>query len=397
MEIYLVGGAVRDTLLGLPVKDRDWVVVGAAPQQLIDRGFIAVGKDFPVFLHPMTREEYALARTERSTAPGYQGFAFHAAPDVTLAQDLARRDLTINAMAVLQQHLRADGNFDPASTPLEDPYHGQRDLQQRRLRHVTAAFHDDPVRILRVARFAARFSDFHVAGDTLALMRSMVANGEADALVAERVWQELARGLMEDTPSRMLQVLADCAALAHLLPELVEVKGGDGEGIARSGRQALSVDQSARFYAPLSVRFASLCRAVPDATRLAALCQRLRAPNDCCDLAMLALRESLAVDGSGSLDASGLVALIERCDGLRKPARFKDLLQVCAIGAVVDGRVPGNYYPPQDRLQAAQAAAQAMPTDTIARSAMAEGKTGPAIGAAIHAARIVAVAAAVGL
>ena len=278
MEIYLVGGAVRDTLLGLPVKDRDWVVVGASPQQLVDRGFVPVGKDFPVFLHPASKEEYALARTERNSAPGYKGFTVHAAPDVTLEQDLARRDLTINAMAVSRQQLAADGSFDPASVTLDDPYHGQRDLQRRVLRHVTDAFHDDPVRILRVARFAARFDDFRVADETLALMRSMVANGEVDALVAERVWQELARGLMEDTPSRMLQVLADCDALAHLLPELTGTPAEAGSAVQLGARL---IDEAACEQAPLSVRFASLCRAVADPPRIAALCARLRAPNDC--------------------------------------------------------------------------------------------------------------------
>ncbi len=388
MEIYLVGGAVRDTLLGLPVKDRDWVVVGASPQQLLDRGFIAVGKDFPVFLHPLTKEEYALARTERNTAPGYKGFAFHAAPDVTLAQDLARRDLTINAIAVAEQHLDASGSFEPATTPLDDPFHGQDDLQQRRLRHVTDAFHDDPVRILRVARFAARFSDFRVAGATLALMRSMVDDGEVDALVAERVWQELARGLMEDTPSRMLQVLSDCAALPRLLPELV---GADDDGGAASELRARLVDQSAHTRAPLAVRFASLCQAAPDTAQLDALCARLRTPNDCRELALLAQRETEPVDRSGDLDAAGLVTLIERCDGLRKPARFDALLQVCTIRAVVDGRAPDGRYPPQQRLRAVLRATQAVATETIAQQAMAEGKAGPAVGAAIHAARVAAV------
>ncbi len=390
MEIYLVGGAVRDTLLGLPVKDRDWVVVGASPQQLVDRGFVPVGKDFPVFLHPASKEEYALARTERNSAPGYKGFTVHAAPDVTLEQDLARRDLTINAIAVSRRQLAADGSFDPATVTLDDPYHGQRDLQRRVLRHVTDAFHDDPVRILRVARFAARFDEFRVADETLALMRSMVANGDVDALVAERVWQELARGLMEDTPSRMLQVLADCDALAHLLPEL-----GDARADGDSGTQigARLVDEAASEQAPLSVRFASLCRVVADPSRIAALCARLRAPNDCRDLALLAARESGAIDRSGGCDAPGLVALIERCDALRKPSRFHDLLQVCAIGAIVDERIGADGYPPLRRLRTALAAAQAVATDAIARRVMAAGQSGPDVGAAIHAARVAAVAA----
>ena len=201
LEAYVVGGAVRDQLLGRAVNDRDWVVVGATVQQMLDAGFRQVGADFPVFLHPQTNEEYALARTERKSAPGYHGFAVHADPSVTLEQDLSRRDLTINAMA-----LRDDGT-------LIDPYGGARDLQQRVLRHVSEAFAEDPVRILRVARFAARFADFRVAPETLALMRHMVDAGEVKALVAERVWQELARGLMEATPSRMFELLCECGVL----------------------------------------------------------------------------------------------------------------------------------------------------------------------------------------
>lgn len=418
MEIYLVGGAVRDTLLGLPVKDRDWVVVGASPDQLVQRGFVPVGRDFPVFLHPASKEEYALARTERNSAPGYKGFTVHAAPDVTLAQDLARRDLTINAIAVSQRQLAADGSFDPASATLEDPYGGQSDLQRRVLRHVTDAFHDDPVRILRVARFAARFDDFHVAAETLALMRSMVANGESDALVAERVWQELARGLMEDTPSRMLQVLADCDALAHLLPEImarpavaathlapargdhdaiVEAPSHDAPGAAAETACTLAaglVDEAACQQAALTVRFASLCRAVPDMALLAPLCIRLRVPNDCRDLALLAAREAAAVDASGRCDADGLVALIERCDGLRKPQRFDELLQVCTIAAIARDRIDDAGYAPQHRLRAALVAAMGVPTDTIARREMAAGHSGPAVGVAIHAERVRAVAAA---
>jgi tRNA nucleotidyltransferase (CCA-adding enzyme) len=208
MQIYVVGGAVRDALLGLPVKDRDYVVVGATPDDMLAQGFRPVGKDFPVFLHPATQEEYALARTERKTAPGYKGFVFHTSADVTLEQDLVRRDLTINAIA------RADDGT------LTDPFGGRRDIEQRVFRHVSDAFAEDPVRILRVARFAARYSDFRVAPETNALMRRMTEQGEVDALVPERVWQELSRGLMEATPSRMLEVLRDCGALARILPEL---------------------------------------------------------------------------------------------------------------------------------------------------------------------------------
>ena len=207
MKIYCVGGAVRDELLGLPVKDRDYVVVGATPEEMLQQGFKPVGKDFPVFLHPRTHEEYALARTERKTARGYHGFDFYTAPDVTLEQDLARRDLTINAIA-----RDSDGK-------LIDPFGGASDLKARVLRHVSAAFGEDPVRILRLARFAARL-DFSIAPETLALMRNMTENGEVDALVAERVWQEFARGLMESRPSRMMNVLRECGALARVMPEL---------------------------------------------------------------------------------------------------------------------------------------------------------------------------------
>lgn len=390
MDIYLVGGAVRDTLLGLPVKDHDWVVVGASPRQLLDAGYLPVGKDFPVFLHPVTREEYALARTERNTAPGYKGFAFHAAPDVTLAQDLARRDLTINAIAVSLAQLDNHGNFDPATVQLEDPFHGLRDLQQRRLQHVTDAFAEDPVRILRVARFAARFAQFRVSDDTRKLMRQMVARGEVDALVAERVWQELARGLMENRPSHMLDVLRDCTALAHLLPELPAPAGASSPG---SGILNDTLDRAAMRQMPLTVRFAVLALSMPDDAARAQVCERLRVPNDCRELALLAARERAAVDSSGTLAAAALLQLLERCDALRKPARFHELLQLCAILA----STPANAGPaddgPMTRLTAVLSAAQAVATDAIARRVMAAGQSGPQVGEAIHAARIDAIAA----
>ncbi|HNQ76269.1 MAG TPA: multifunctional CCA addition/repair protein, partial [Pseudothauera hydrothermalis] len=251
MRCYLVGGAVRDALLGLPVKDRDWVVVGATPEQMLAQGFRPVGKDFPVFLHPETQEEYALARTERKTGRGYTGFAFHAAPEVTLEDDLARRDLTINAMARDQEGR------------LIDPFGGQRDLAARRLRHVGPAFAEDPVRILRVARFAARFADFSVASETMALMRTMVDDGEVDYLVAERVWQELARGLMEAAPSRMIRVLRDCGALARILPELDRLFGvpqpPQYHPEIDTGEHVLQViDCAAATAQPLAVRWACL-------------------------------------------------------------------------------------------------------------------------------------------
>ena len=225
MKTYLVGGAIRDALLGQSGSDRDWVVVGATPEAMKAQGFLPVGRDFPVFLHPVTHEEHALARTERKSAPGYRGFVVHAAPEVTLEEDLARRDLRINAIALPEVLAAgcADGNIE--KTALVDPFDGQSDLRNKLLRHVTDAFREDPVRILRVARFAARFDDFTVAPETMALMRDMVAAGEADALVPERVWQELSRGLMEKQPSRMFEVLRDCGALAVLLPEVDRLWG----------------------------------------------------------------------------------------------------------------------------------------------------------------------------
>ena len=217
MKIYMVGGAVRDRLLGRPVNDHDWVVVGATPEDMVARGYLPVGRDFPVFLHPHTREEYALARTERKSGRGYRGFVIQTSPDVTLEEDLARRDLTINAIAVSADPAGLEGHFDP--------YGGARDLDNKVLRHVTDAFREDPVRILRVARFAARFTDFTVAPETMQLMREMVQHGEADHLVAERVWQELSRGLMEAQPSRMFEVLRECGALAVVLPEVNRLWG----------------------------------------------------------------------------------------------------------------------------------------------------------------------------
>src|SRR6476620_9789361 len=296
MKTFLVGGAVRDRLLGLPVRDRDYVVVGGRPQDLLDLGYKPVGKDFPVFLHPDTGEEYALARTERKTGRGYHGFAFHAAPDVTLEQDLARRDLTINAIAQAE-----DGS-------LIDPYGGQQDLRRRVLRHVTEAFREDPVRILRVARFAARFHQFSIAPETLELMRGMVKDGEADHLVPERVWQELARGLMEDTPSRMFEVLRACGALARLLPEVdrlwgVPQRAGYHPEVDTGVHLMMVLDMSARLRASLPVRFACLVHdlgkgATPEhvlprhigheersARLLKQVVQRLRVPTECSELA----------------------------------------------------------------------------------------------------------------
>ncbi len=258
-RIYHVGGAVRDKLLGRPVQDNDWVVVGATPAQMQAHGFLPVGKDFPVFLHPVTKEEYALARTERKTTPGYTGFAVHFDSSVTLEQDLARRDLTINAIA------------ESANGQLHDPYNGQQDLRDKVLRHVTAAFAEDPVRILRVARFAARFADFSVAPETLQLMQAMVTAGEVDHLVPERLWQEISRGLMEQRPSRMIRVLRACGALAHVLPEVDALFGVPQRPeyhpeIDTGEHLLLVLDMAAQLQAPLAVRYACLCHDLGKAT-----------------------------------------------------------------------------------------------------------------------------------
>ena len=362
MQTYRVGGAVRDALLGLPVHDHDWVVVGATPHEMILAGYLPVGKDFPVFLHPDTREEYALARTERKTARGYHGFAFHAEPDVTLEQDLARRDLTINAIA------------QDEAGDLIDPFDGRKDLQRKVLRHVTEAFREDPVRILRVARFSARFADFSIAPETRTLMREMVEAGEVDALVAERVWQELARGLMEQRPSRMLEVLHECGALVRLLPEIEPL----------AAWRAHVLDESARVAAPLPVRFAGLTLDV-EAAALRALCERLRVPTECRELAEVAAREHDAVHASGELQAAGVLRLLERCDAIRKPQRFERVLQACECEARARLRQPD--YPPRERLMRALAAALAVKTADVAAQAQQLGLQGPQIGERIQIAR----------
>ena len=407
MQAFKVGGAVRDALLGLPVVDRDWVVVGATPEAMIAAGHLPVGKDFPVFLHAATKEEYALARTERKTARGYHGFAFHAEPGVTLEEDLARRDLTVNAMAQ-----------DDAGA-IVDPYGGQADLQARVLRHVTAAFREDPVRILRVARFAARFHDFTVAPETLDLMRGMVEAGEADALVAERVWQELARGMMEARPSRMFELLRECGALERLLPEVARLWGvpqrADYHPEVDTGVHLMMVlDMSARLGAPLPVRFACLTHDLGKGTTpadvlprhigheersarlLKKLCERLRVPTECRELADVVAREHGNIHRSGDLAPAALVRLLERCDAFRKPQRFDAVLLACECDARGRGGMEEKPYPQRPRLLAALAAAQAVATDSIAAQAQLAGASGPKIGEHIHKARVAAVAAAMG-
>ncbi|CAJ47775.1 tRNA CCA-pyrophosphorylase [Bordetella avium] len=305
LNAYIVGGAVRDALLGLPAGDRDWVVVGATPEEMARRGFIPVGGDFPVFLHPRTKEEYALARTERKSGRGYKGFTFYTGSDVTLEQDLRRRDFTVNAIA------RAPGG------ELIDPLGGQADLRARCFRHVGEAFAEDPVRILRLGRFAARFTDFDIAPETLALCRQMVEQGEVDALVPERVWKELSRGLMETMPSRMLSVWARCGALARVMPQLRQWE-----------TVAPDLDEAARRGLALPGRYALL-------SRLSTEPLALRVPADCADMARLLpewLRALPAPLPAQRLD------LIERCDGLRKPERFMALAEAVAVVAEVDAQ-----------------------------------------------------------
>ena len=411
MQTYLVGGAVRDQLLGLPDSDRDWVVVGATAQQMVTRGFMPVGRDFPVFLHPDTREEYALARTERKSGPGYRGFTVHAAPGVTLEEDLARRDLTINAIAVDACCVSPGGNFDPASARLIDPFDGQRDLRQKVLRHVTEAFREDPVRILRVARFAARFFDFSVAKETQNLMRGMVAHGEVNALVPERVWQELARGLMEQRPSRMLEVLRDCGALAVLLPEIDHLWGvpqppQHHPEIDTGAHLMLVLDAAAACAAPLPVRFACLTHDLGKGTTpkdqlprhigheqrgvrlLRALCDRWRVPVELRELAEIVAREHGHVHASGDLNAGAVLRLLERCDAIRKPARFAHVLQACECDARGRLGFETQPYPQRQRLSHALETVLAVRTEPIAQAALSRGLTGPAIGEQIRRVRL---------
>lgn len=408
MQIYMVGGAVRDKLLGRPVNDHDWVVVGATPEQMLALGYLPVGRDFPVFLHPETREEYALARTERKSGRGYRGFVVQSSPDVTLEEDLARRDLTINAIAVGADPSSATGHFDP--------YGGERDLQDRVLRHVTDSFREDPVRILRVARFAARFTDFTVAPETMQLMREMVAHGEADHLVAERVWQELARGLMEERPSRMFDVLRECGALKVVLPEVDRLWGvpqrPEYHPEVDTGVHLMMVlDMAARLATTLTVRFACLVHDLGKGTTpadmlprhigheqrsaklLKGLCERLRVPTECRETADVVAREHGNIHRSGELGAAALVRLIERCDGIRKPARFDEILLACECDA--RGRLGFDEapYPQRQRLREALAAVQSVATSVIAARAAESGVTGQKVGEMIHAARVRAVAA----
>ncbi|HEY8974094.1 MAG TPA: multifunctional CCA addition/repair protein [Burkholderiaceae bacterium] len=404
MKAFVVGGAVRDGLLGEPVNDRDWVVTGASPQDMLDAGYLPVGKDFPVFLHPQTHEEYALARTERKTGPGYRGFEVYAAPDVTLEDDLRRRDLTINAIA--QQ---PDGT-------LVDPHHGQRDLQARVLRHVSEAFTEDPVRILRLARFAARWPEFTVAPETDALMKQMVAAGEVDALVAERVWQELSRGLMERAPARMFEVLRGVGALARLLPEVDALFGvpqppQHHPEIDTGVHTLMVLDRCAATAQPLAVRYACLVHDLGKGTTPADILprhigheqrgedlirgvnERLRVPTDCGELALLTAREHSNVHGSGKLDATAVMRLLERCDALRRPERFLQMLAACECDATGRLGLEDLPYPQRARLAAALKIAQDVDARAASTRAIERGLKGEAIAAEIRYARVLALKA----
>lgn len=403
MEVYLVGGAVRDELLGLPVRERDYVVVGATPDDLLRRGYRPVGRDFPVFLHPETREEYALARTERKVGPGYRGFDVHYAPDVTLEDDLRRRDLTINALA------------RDAAGRLVDPCGGLRDLEARVLRHVSPAFAEDPVRILRVARFAARFAGlgFTVAPETIELMRRMVESGEADALVPERVWQETHKALSEPHPEAFLVVLRDCGALARVYPELDALWGVPQPErwhpeVDTGAHMLLVMREAARLSDNPRVRFAALLHDLGKgttppslwprhvgheergATLVRRLAERLRVPTDYRHLAELTARWHGIVHRALELRAATILELFERCDALRRPDRFREFLLACE--ADFRGR-PGwetRAYPEGELLRAALEAALGAALGADER----RGLEGAKIGEALKRRRIAAIGAA---
>lgn len=405
MDIYLVGGAVRDELLGRPVAERDWVVVGATPAELTARGFLPVGKDFPVFLHPDTREEHALARLERKVAPGYRGFVTEFAPSVTLEQDLGRRDLTINAMA-----RAADGR-------LIDPFGGRADLDARVLRHVSPAFAEDPVRILRVARFLARFAPlgFRVAAETLALMRRMVEAGEADALVPERVWRELARALDEPAPRAAFEVLRDCGALRVVMPEVDALFGVPQRPqwhpeVDTGEHVLLALQVAAARGSSQAVRFAVLAHDLGKALTprdewprhhghetlglpaIEALCARLRVPQEHRELALLASRFHTHVHRGLELRTSTILELLGHCDAFRRPARFNEFLEACECDA--RGRLghADSVYPQRARIERAFAITAAISLDEHER----QGLAGPAIGERLRGKRLAALKAELG-
>ena len=399
---------MRDALLGLPVHDRDWLVVGGTPEAMVAQGFTPVGRDFPVFLHPQTHEEYALARTERKSGHGYQGFTVYTSPDVTLEEDLARRDLTINAIAAPADWTGAEAVFDP--------YHGVADLHAKVLRHVTEAFAEDPVRILRVARFAARFTDFSVAPETMALMQSMVQAGEVAHLVPERVWQEISRGLMEAQPERMFAVLRACGALAVLLPELDRLWGvpqrADYHPEVDTGLHTMLVlGQAVQQQAPLAVRWACLVHDLGKGTTPADVLprhigheqrgaklvrqvgERWRVPKECTELAELVAAEHGNIHRSLDLSPAAVLRLLQRCDALRKPERFAQALWACECDARGRWGFEDAAYPQRARLQQALAVVLGVATGPIAAGAVAAGKKGAAIGQAVDAVRVQALAA----
>lgn len=365
VNTYLVGGAVRDALLSRPVKERDWVVVGATPEMLLAQGFLPVGRDFPVFLHPSTREEYALARLERKVGPGYRGFSTEFSPEVTLEQDLARRDLTINAMAQA-----ADGS-------IIDPFGGRRDLEQRVLRHVSPAFIEDPVRLLRVARFLARFAPlgFTVAPETLELLRSMVASGEVDALVPERVWRELERALSEPRPRAAIELLRDCGALRVLMPEI-----DAGE------HSLLALQRAAERDASIAVRFAVLVKHL-GVGPIETLSDRWRIPQEQRELALLACRFHASVEQALALRPEALLEIFEQSDAFRRPERFRDLLEACECDARARLDLADRTFAQRTRLESAFAAAAAIKLTNEERSGLA----GPEIGAKLRARRLAAI------
>ncbi len=400
MTIYLVGGAVRDALLNLPVKERDWVVVGATPDDLLTRGFRPVGKDFPVFLHPETHDEYALARTERKTAPGYHGFHVHAAPEVTLEDDLQRRDLTINAMA------------RDAQGQLIDPYHGARDLEARWLRHVSPAFAEDPVRILRVARFSARYASlgFRVAPETLALMRDMAASGEVDHLTSERVWAETVRALGESRPERFIETLRDCGALAHIFPELDRLFGvpqppAHHPEIDTGVHTLMALAQAVQLGADAVTRFAVLVHdfgkgmTPPEewprhlghedrgADLVRAFCQRLRIPNLHRELGVLTARYHTHCHRALELRPKTLLKILQGLDVLRKPQRFEQFLLACEADARGRLGLENRNYPQADLLRRIYQAASSIQ----ARPLMEQGLGGLALAEALRQERLAAI------
>ncbi|WP_409421148.1 multifunctional CCA addition/repair protein [Pseudaeromonas sp. ZJS20] len=400
MEIYLVGGAVRDELLGLAVQERDYVVVGARAEELLDQGFTPVGRDFPVFLHPQTKEEYALARIERKQGHGYTGFACYAAPEVTLEEDLLRRDLTINAMA-RDEHGQ-----------LHDPYGGLADLQARRLRHVSPAFAEDPLRVLRVGRFAARFHElgFTVAPDTQALMQQMAASGELDHLTPERVWKELDKVLSGPHPQVFFAVLRDCGALKVLLPELDRLFGVPARPqwhpeIDTGVHALMAIAQAARLSQDTAVRFATVChdfgkgltpahilpshhghgeRGLP---LIQAVCERFKVPTEHRELALLVSELHSLIHTALGLRSSTLLSLFHRVDGWRRPQRLYQLLDCCR--ADFHGRLgfEDRPYPEPDYVAAAFEAARAVPVQPI----IAAGYRGEAIRQQLDRARLLAI------